>query len=325
MLLLHRAAAGEEVPAVRGRALVHHERADVDAGPGELLVQLDRLQHRQPFGGQHDREGGRGGVGEGLAQYGEPVAAAQQDRTDLLVPLLERVPRRGGAEHGGAQVALPSSAGPAPFQAAPCRAEAGGLLPPGEQPVGPGGHHLRQRHQAGGVAARGGVEDDQVELLPSLLDQLRHPLEHRRLVGARGAAGEVHVLVDLAVEGAGHEPLEGGGDVAQVLVGGRVGVDLDAVDRSAARPVGQRRDPVADAPLPQVAEVVGGVGRDDEDAPAGAGGVEGDRRGEGRLADPALPAEEEHPTGLREAQQHRYSSSGERSIPILRCQSWKPS
>src|SRR5699024_9414215 len=126
------------------------------------------------------------------------------------------------------------------------------------------------------------------------LDELGDPLQDRGLVGARGAAGQLHVLVDLSGEIGGHQALERVADLAQVGVGGRVGVDLDPCQqtgdlRGAAghalgprlAPSGEVGDPVADPPLPEVAEVVGGVGGNHQSATAHQGGGEHDVGGDG--------------------------------------------
>jgi hypothetical protein len=142
-----------------------------------------------------------------------------------------------------------------------------------------------------------GVEDDEVVVVQARVHELRDPLEHRRLVGAGRVPGELHVLVDLGGEVLGHQPADGGAHGGEVGVGRGDRVHLDAVEGAAAEVAGQRGDPVTHRALPQVPEVVGGVGRDDEHPAAGAGLGEGGGGGDGGLADAALAAHEQDPAG----------------------------
>src|SRR5699024_1038826 len=111
-------------------------------------------------------------------------------------------------------------------------------------------------------------------------------------------------FVDLAGEVLRHQALEGVGDVGQVAVGGGVRVDLET-HQAVAETVSEPGAAVPDPLPPQVPEVVGGVGGDHQGAAALAGGGERERGGDGGLADPALPAQEQHATLGGQSQQHR--------------------
>ena len=96
----------------------------------------------------------------------------------------------------------------------------------------------------------------------------------------------------------------GGADSGEVRIGRGGRVHLEAVEDAArgaafgaAEVAGERGDPVPDRALPQVSEVVGRVGRDDEHPPAGAGLGQGGGGGDRGLADTALAADEQDPTG----------------------------
>ena len=92
---------------------------------------------------------------------------------------------------------------------------------------------------------------------------------------------------------AAHRP----GDRGEVLLDRALWVDLKPVDES-RRPVprvevDESHGLVAHRAVPKVAEVVGGVGGDEQHAGARPGSAQGERRGDGRLADPALAADED--------------------------------
>ena len=110
------------------------------------------------------------------------------------------------------------------------------------------------------------------------------------------------MLVDLGREVLGHEPPDRGAHGGEVRVGRGGRVHLEAVEDAtrgaasgAAEVPGERGDPVPDRALPQVPEVMGRVGRDDEHPPAGAGLGESGGGGDGSLADTPFAADEQDP------------------------------
>jgi hypothetical protein len=85
-----------------------------------------------------------------------------------------------------------------------------------------------------------------------------------------------------------HQTLHAGLDGPHVRVGLPVGVDLERPER-----VGDGGVAVADGAAEQVGQRVGGVGRDEQAAPAAGGGGEAQRRRRRRLSDAALAPDED--------------------------------
>ena len=167
-----------------------------------------------------------------------------------------------------------------------------------EQAVHPRRHHLRQRQQPDGVTGWCGVEDDLVVLVADERHDLGDPLEHGRFHRARRVPRQVELSVDLGerpgMDQTPHACLDG----REVLVRLPVRVDLERPQRG-----GQRGFFVPDWAPEQVGQRVCRVGRDEQTAPAALGGDEGQCRGDGRLADTALAADEQEPTCQEVVQQ----------------------
>ena len=242
-------------------------------------MELARLQDGQAFGGEHDEEDALLRVGEDVAQVGETFAAFEQDGPQLLVTAVDRVVAAG--DH-----VVPAGGG----QATDHRGEVLGFGAAVEESVGPGGHELRQRHEAGGVAGGGGVEDDVVVVVGLLRDEGGDALEDRRLVRAGGLGREIQVLAYLAVQVLRHHLPHGVADLGEMLPGGFRGVELDDIEV-----LTHGGDAVTDPLVPQVAQVVGRVGGDQQDAAADGGEGGGGGGGDGRLAHATLATEEDDP------------------------------
>ena len=284
-------APGEKRAGVVGRTPVDHQHRHLDPGPRQAGLQFDGLEYRQPLGRQHDDERGRRGVGEHLAQLREQMAAALQHDPDRLVAVGRgsRLATSQGARTHAFVAAQVAQRGTEPLAA---RLSS-------QQSIGPGRHHLRQRHQTRGMARGGGVEDQQVVAGQALLHQLRDALEQRRLVHARRIARQRQVPVDLARQVRGHQLAQCIADLGEVRVDGRGRIDLDRIE-----PVRQRLRLRADAALPQVAKVVGRVGGHQQHAAPGARLRICQRRGDRGLAHAPLSADEQHPARRGERQQH---------------------
>ena len=209
-----------------------------------------------------------GGIGEHGAQALELAATGEQRGADLLVAAVDGRAADARAAHAADEVA-----------------ELVRLVAPLEQPVGVGGQELRQRHEPGGVAGGGGVEDEVVVFGPS--NQVGDALEQRRLVHAGGVARHFQVPVHFAVEALRHHRAHGAADGAQVLLrdGGRV--ELDGVEAWLEGDGG-----VVKRLAPDVAEVVGGVGGDEQDAATARGEADGGGGGDGGFAHAAFAADE---------------------------------
>ena len=91
-----------------------------------------------------------------------------------------------------------------------------------QQSVHPGAHDFRERKQPYRVAARGGVEDDEVEPRAGERHQLRHPFDQRRLAGARRMRGQIELPIDLVIEARMDERLHALLDARDVRVRGPV-------------------------------------------------------------------------------------------------------
>ena len=174
------------------------------------------------------------------------------------------------------------------------------------------------------MARRGGVEEDQVIGVRPQCGRVCDPFEDRRFEAAGCFAGQCEMPFRVGTHAFGqhaaHRPPHGG----QVAVQCGARVDLEPVDVPARRQIGgEAHQRVAHGRVPQVAQVVRGVGRDDEDSVPGEGAGHGEGRRDGRLADPALPAHEDDVEVRDRVQQHAMWSRGESGMPIRRCQAWK--
>ena len=118
-------------------------------------------------------------------------------------------------------------------------------------------------------------------------NQVRDALEQRCLVHAGGVARHLQVLVHLFVEAFRHHGAHRVADGAQVLRRDCGRVEFDGVEAGleGARGVEKRL-------APDVAQVVRGVGGDEQDPAAAGGEADGGGGGDGRLADATFAAEE---------------------------------
>ncbi len=276
-LLPVRPPVEERALAARGAA-VDEQAADRHAQLHEPAVELDRLQDRQPLGREDDEEGGARRVGQRLAQPPEAVLAAHQRRAHIVLA------SRLAAEELGARTVVRLRCAELPERSG----EAVGALARLQEPARPRAHQLGQFEQPRRVARRRGVEDDEVVRFEPLLQRRRDALQKRGLHHARCLAGLRQMPAHLAAEPLGHQPAELPLDAVQMLVHRSRRIQLDAVETGC-----QAHRLRADLAAPEMAEIVGGVGGDDEDAPAARRISGRQRRGERRLADPALAAEEE--------------------------------
>jgi hypothetical protein len=247
------------------------------------------------------------GVGERVPEPRKALAPPVQQVADAVVACAAFT--GAAAQHPVAEILVGLQVGQRPV-------ESPGAFAPRQQALGPGGHHLGQRHQARGVPGRGGVEHQQVVILEPLRDGVGDALEQRRFLHAGRLARQRHVAVDLACEVLGHQPAQRRADLGEVFLDDPVGIELHAVQvgREAHRPRPDRA-------VPEMPEVVGRVGGNHQH-PAPGLGLRQRRAGcDGGLADTALAAEEQYTALPGEAQQHRRWSSGECSMPMRRCQS----
>ena len=156
----------------------------------------------------------------------------------------------------------------------------------GEDPLDVPVHDVGQAEQPERLRGRRAIDEDHVvgarldvRLHIDQREDLVDPRDHREFLGLdRVGAGPVHHLHHVVL------------DLAPVLLEARLGVDL-------LRPqaLGDLARLVADRDLEGVGERVCRVGAHDQRSQAGPRRAHSGRRGHGRLADPTLPREEDHP------------------------------
>ena len=170
------------------------------------------------------------------------------------------------------------------------RPQAGGAAVVACQETAPG---LGQAEQAQGVAGGRGVEDHMIELpVRRLTGQQRGELVEGGDLGGAGARELLAHRCALLVAGARLQLRQ---HALAVGLGGAVGVDVEHLQprhaRHRHRLVGQR-DPQ------HLVEVGGGVGADQQHAPAGVGQRDGGGGGQRGFAHPALAREEQVAGGI---------------------------
>ena len=110
-------------------------------------MELGRFQHGQALGGEHNVEYGARGGKRG-AQLGKALAALEKRGANFLIAPVHRVIIcAAAARHPAHQ-----------------RAEFIGFLASGEQPIGIGGHDLRQGHQPRSVPRGSGIENEVIKV-----------------------------------------------------------------------------------------------------------------------------------------------------------------
>ena len=272
----------------RGQHPVHDQPADAHAGVVELGQRPGGLLDRQTLGDQHQHE--RGGpsadqAGPQRLQAVEALGQRLEDRIVLVVAL--------DAEHRPAR--------------------------PRQRPH-PRFHQLGHADQAQRVAGGRGVEDHQVEARVLAEDQLAHPVEERHLLGAGHRGRQVDLLERLLEDRVAEQRAHAILDLADVA--GRLG---GRVDFEAPQPALHLHRFRSDPPLEDVGGGVRGIRGHQQHPLADAARSQRHRRRARGLADAALAAEEQHlpvEQPLHRGQQHGRLPSGERSMPIRRCQRW---
>ena len=236
-----------------------------------------RLGQRQHLGNHHQHDGGVGCIGQQPTCFGKQLLAALQNIQRLPPALLLQLIRKRMT----LAALLPERQ----------RRLAQLLLLPllGQQPLGPGAHHLRQLQQPQRVAGGGGVEDQMLETLLALLHHMTADgFQHGGFFSPRGGFGRLQVLAQSGQHfrsGVGRNGLFHRGEV---LVHHPRRIQL------------QRRQVVVESPcrtgqllLQHVTQTVGGIGGDHQHLAAQRRQPAGQAGGMGGLAHPALAAHEQ--------------------------------